>query len=284
MAEYQKMTKNRRKINPKSINAARKIVPVLGINVDSTGLVEVLNQVQSWIRGEGCEARSQYLIVTPNPEIVNMATSDLGLTKILNSADLALPDGTGLVWAMGLARKMDKGKDRKRLLRAVTGRVVFEELVRIAAKEGWKVFLVGGRENVASRAAQILNEKYKILNIKYAQGPWLGIDGEPVRDTDKDEEKQTIEEINKFNPDLLFVGFGAPKQEKWLARVLPKLDVRVAMAVGGAFDYVAGIVPKPPKAFEDLGLEWLWRLIVQPGRVKRVFNATVVFPLKVLLN
>ena len=104
----------------------------------------------------------------------------------------------------------------------------------------------------------------------------------PVSEIDKRLEKDAIDKINKFAPHLLFVAFVNPKQEIWIYRNLKRLNIGGAMAVGGSFRYVAGLSKLPPKWMEAAGLEWLWRLITEPRRLGRIFNAFPVFPLKVL--
>lgn len=296
-------------------NRERKIVPILGIFVDSASKERALNRACLAVSPPEARKKAGWpsLVVTPNPEIIAAAQKDKSLARILNSADLALPDGIGVVMAMrylmmGPPRPLaGRGKgvfrpiallfqglwvglslffNRKWLFgfsEVVPGRWLFEELVRRAAKQGVGVFLLGGKPGVAEKAANALSIKYEVLNIKYNSGPWLNLKGEPVDEEQKKIEKKVIQEINKFRPDFLFVGFGHPKQEKWLSRNLSKLNVGAAMTVGGAFDYLAGEVPKPPKWLAEIGLEWLWRAIAQPARIKRIFNAVVVFPLKIYL-
>lgn len=286
------------------LSTERNIVPILGIKVSSTKLAEVLNQVQTWIEEEKFDLRPR-LIVTPNPEIINKASVDPELASIINKSDLSIPDGVGTIAAMrflhlqtpkhsfykipyliigGIGVGLSIVKNRPTISgEVVPGRVVFDKLMEISANRGYRVFLVGGGKAVAAIAAKNLNSRYPTLKIQFDEGPWLGEDGKPQKDMDKGKDKETIEKINKFKPDLLFVGFGAPKQEKWLARNLPNLKVKVALTVGGALDYTAGIFPGPPGAFERFGAEWLWRLISQPWRAGRIFTAVVVFPSKVFL-
>src|SRR3989338_2694147 len=293
---------NRLKYTHEVTNKERFIVPVLGINVDSTELVEVLKQICEWI--EAKSVKRPRLVVTPNPEILLQATHDRELAKILNNADLSLPDGVGTVAAMhfislpttknsfvkpttllfqGVKTGLDLLLQKNSSLSRVPGRVVFDELVKLSTERGWRVFLMGGKAGVAQEAAKRLKVRFPILEVQFDAGPWLGEDGKPARDKDADTEKQIIDKINRFKPDLLFVGFGATKQEKWLACNLPELNVRVAMTIGGGLDYAAGVVPTPPRAFEKAGFEWLWRLFTQKGRAWRIFNAVVVFPAKVYL-
>lgn len=310
----------------------REIVPILGIGVDSTYKERALNR--AWELGcggdkgdRGDKEKKPKLIVTPNPEIILAGSKDSCLGAILNKADLAVPDGIGVVMAMRylemgpprLLARQGKGVfrpiallfqglwvglslfvNRKWLFEVsevVPGRWLFEELVQKAAKEEKRVFLLGGRPGVAEKAA-IKIKKFKIKNLNDISkfkiigesGPWLNFKGEPVDEGQKNLpaqagiEKKVIQEINKFKPDFLFVGFGCPKQEKWLDRKLAKLNVGAAMTVGGAFDYLAGEVPEPPARLTEAGLEWLWRLLTQPWRIRRIFTAVVMFPLKLYLD
>lgn len=307
----------------KSTSKTERIkTPILGIFVDSTSKARALNR--AWEMGDGgCggdgEKRSR-LIVTPNPEIILASLRGKSLARILNKADLAVPDGVGVVMAMRYLGMRDMGEmgvfrpvvlllqglwvglslffNRRWIFEVsevVPGRWLFETLVGLAAKHGKKVFLLGGKPGVAEKAARASNIKYKqsltlrqrrstqILNIKYATGPWLDGEGKPKNKTEIETEKETIEEINAFKPHFLFVGVGHPKQEKWLWRNLPKLKVGVAMTVGGAFDYLAGDVPKPPQWVTVVGFEWLWRLLTQPWRARRIFTALIIFPLMLYL-
>ena len=249
-------------------------MPILGIKVSSTEFVEVLNELLEAASEEDFEAKR--LVVTPNPEIIMAAQRSQELTRILNSAYLSVPDGVGLKLFGGVKE-------------VIPGRVLAEELVCEAGKRGMRVLLLGGKDAVAQTAAKKL--KSKILNSKQIQnpkfkmeagvGPWVDEKGRPVDDEQRKIEKDTVTKINEFRPHFLFVGFGPPKQELWLDRNLSRLRVGIAMTVGGALDYWAGRVPMPPKIVSQIGLEWLWRLITQPWRAKRIFTAVVRFPLAV---
>lgn len=295
-------------------NRERRIVLILGIFVDSTSKERALNRAcsPSPARG-GIRQGEGKLIVTPNPEIIVAAQKDKSLGAILNKADLAVPDGIGVAMAM---RYLGMGPSRQRAGRGkggfrpivllfqglwvglslfinkkwlfevsevVQGRWLFEELVRRAAQGGKRVFLLGGKQGVAEKAARALNAKWPMLNAKYNSGPWLDEEGKPRDKTETESEEETIKQINAFKPHFLFVGFGHPKQEKWLSRNLPKLKVGVAMTVGGAFDYLAGSVPKPPQWLTQAGFEWLWRLLTQPWRAGRIFTALIIFPIMLYL-
>lgn len=293
MDKSKKIVKNKQELE-------RKIVPVLEIALDSTSREGALSR--AWGLGS---LEKRKLVVTPNPEIILAGSRDKKLAQILNSADLAVPDGVGAVLAMryltlqaprnpilrapvvflqGIVAGLAWFLDREWIQEAsevVPGRWLFEELVRKSAKERKKVFLLGGKGGVAERALKHLNVKWPMLNAKFDAGPLLDSKGAPVGAKEETIEKDIIRDINRFKPHFLFVGFGHPKQEKWLARNLPRLNVGVAMTVGGAFDYLAGQVLPPPHFLPGLGFEWLWRLVIQPWRFRRIIAAVITFPWKV---
>lgn len=233
----------------------RKIVDILGIGVDSTSKGEVLTAVTKKVSDS-----SKFYIVTPNPELVLASTKNSLLKSALNNADFAIPDGIGLRVA-----KWD--------LNIIKGREFFLDLVELARKKNWKMFFLGGLDNEAKLAA-------KKLGAEYFEGPKLDKEAKPVLEVDRKLQIDAIERINNFRPHLLFVAFGNPKQEIWIYRNLPRLNIGGAMAVGGAFRYIAGLSKLPPKWIENAGLEWLWRLFTELFRFKRIWNAVVVFPLK----
>jgi len=248
----------------------RKQGQILNIELSSTSKLRVLSFVRDSI-----SHKSMFLIVTPNPEIILEAQEDKKLAKILNSADLALPDGVGLVLSAKILGFP--------ALNLIKGREMFLDLAKLANKKHWKIFLLGGRKDEAEAAAEILSRSLKSVKIAYSAGPELNQAGEPTTLKDRELEKDIVAQINKFAPQILFIGFGAPKQEKWTAKWYRKLNVGGAMVVGGTFNYISGRASLPPKWMENYGLEWLWRLITQPWRIVRIFKATVVFPIKVFL-
>lgn len=249
---------------------------ILKVRVDSTRESRLLTNIVSVIEKRGLFPNKQsfnkkYYIVTPNPEIILKAGQDLALRQILNRADFSLPDGVGLK----LASLFFSGQD----ITIIHGRKVFIDLCKLSAARGWKVFLLGGEAGVAVKAAHNIKQIFPKLQIWSAQGPKLTENAVPVSEIDIKVLKSTIDKVNKISPDLLFVGLGCPKQEKFIAKYLAEMKVKLAMVVGGAFDYYAGKYPLPPRVLEKLELEWLWRLITQPQRVFRILGATLVFPL-----
>lgn len=302
MSKKEKSELRAEKTEKRRENLARRCGIILGIKVNSSTKEEALNSIKNVI-----VQKRRILVVTPNPEIAVLAQADPVLSSILNSADFSLPDGVGLVWASRwlnfksrvLPRVIPPASARpstslrtarvsgslppaspadalhfsKRfsspLNERVSGVDVMESLVKMAAERGWRVFLLGGRAGVAEKAAKSLIVNHQSLIISHDSGPRLNTDSEPVNGAERRKEAEVIKKINEFHPELLFVGFGAPKQEKWIARHLPKLNVNCAMVVGGALDVVSGRVPRAPGWIRNIGFEWLFRLLVEPARWRR---------------
>ncbi len=271
---------------------AQKSVNIVNVRVDSTSIPGVLRFVVSRLT-----AGKKFLIVTPNPEQVVLAQKDPVFAKIISKADLALPDGIGLVAADKFLRLPKAGNiflapilyfaqglgvgfsilfDRAWLsqnLSVIRGREMFLELVKLANKKYWRVYLVGGWGKVAERTKILLAKNYKGVIVKAGTGPILDNAATPINSKEKEVEVKIIKDITDFKPHLLFVGFGAPVQEKWANSHLPKLNAGGVMVVGGTFDYISGRKKLPPSWVADIGLEWLWRLIIGDQQVKRVINA-----------
>ncbi len=294
---------NIRKVSAQPVESDRKYATILNIRVDSTSKEELLAKI-----GQKLALASKFYIVTPNPEIILQAQGDRRLAKILNEADLSIPDGIGLSQAARFSsllaprnmvirtfvlffRGMWVGAatffNKKWLTDALSlhpGRETMVDLFHLADKLRSKVFLLGSTSKVINKCLERMRTEFPNAVVAGMAGPRLDKNGEPVSERDREVVKNTIDRINQFSPDFLFVAFGAPKQEKWLDKWLPKLKIGGAMVVGGALDYYAGVAQLPPSWMEKAGVEWLWRLINEPKRVGRIFRATVAFPLKVFLT
>ncbi|MEX1061930.1 MAG: WecB/TagA/CpsF family glycosyltransferase, partial [Patescibacteria group bacterium] len=222
---------------------------ILGVKVDNITMDGAVGRVKELFK-----TQKKGYVVTPNPEFIMSAIKDKEFTQILNKADLSVPDGAGLVWASRIWGTPLQGR--------VAGRDLFWELCLEASRRGGRVFLLGAAPGVAEKTAQVL--KRRIPKIKIA-GTFAG-DGSPKGD------EETINRINQsaHQPiDLLFVAYGHGKQERWIKRNLNKVKVKVAVGVGGTFDYVSGQAVLAPKFIRRLGLEWLYRLAREPWRMKR---------------
>lgn len=243
-------------------------VKVLGVGVSVVSLSAALSYVEKRL-GDG----EKFFVTTPNPEILLMAHADDAYAKILNSSDLALPDGVGLVLASG-------GK----ISRRVSGVDMLEELIKRAKNEGYKLYFLGGESGVAEKMVKVACGKYGLKSSQVCGNSGILVNNEGKVDRKKgiDSGCHVIGDINKFRPDMLFVAFGAPKQERWVARNISKLNIGGVMVVGGSFDFLVGKVRRASRVVRMIGFEWLWRLLIQPRRVGRIFRAVVVFPLVVL--
>ncbi|MDO8505045.1 MAG: WecB/TagA/CpsF family glycosyltransferase [bacterium] len=234
---------------------------ILGVKVDSVTCAQALVRVEDML-GDG----GQHIITTPNPEFIVAAQRDSQFRAILNRASLALPDGVGLMLASRLLGTP--------LQERIAGSDFVLDIARIAAERGHTMYLFGSRGEVAQRAAKKLQSQFPNLKI-------VGADPGP-EPTDLPTTSYSLHTLQDAAPDILFVALGHGKQEKWIAEHLSELpSVKIAMGVGGAFDFIAGKIQRAPRLFQLLGMEWLWRLLRQPKRLPRIFRAVVVFPLLV---
>ncbi len=219
----------------------------LGVNVGNTTYAEVVTAVSDFIA-----SGRPHQIATVNPEFIMQARRHPEFKAVINNCSLAVPDGVGLT----LVGRLTGRKLRQR----VTGVDLIEKLCQAGAKQGWRFFLLGAPEGVANRAGEILTAKYPGLQIvgSYAGSP------DPAYDL------RQVDLIAKTKPDILLVAYGAPGQDLWIARNQPRLRIPVAIGVGGSFDYITGRVKRAPRWLRGLGLEWLYRLIAQPWRWRRM--------------
>lgn len=221
---------------------------ILGIPVHGLTYEQLLDQIGTWIR----EAGKAYHVNTINPEFMIVAQSDSVFRHMLRRADLCVPDGVGLLWA---ARWLGCPMPER-----ITGSDGLPIIAERAAREGWSLFLLGAGEGVADKVAAELRHRYPTLKI-------VGTFGGSPRG---EEESDIVGRVNASGADVLFVAYGTPAQEKWIARNTPRLKVKVAIGVGGSFDFVAGLVPRAPVWMRNAGIEWLYRLYLQPWRIKRM--------------
>ena len=235
-------------------------IEILGVRFDLVGFHQAVGIVCDWLK-----KNEKRYVVTPNPEFVVTAQKDGGFKEILKNADLSITDGRGIQLAarfLGLP-----------IPQRITGTDFMQELCEKFVKLEIPIFLLGGRNGAAEKCAEKLRDKFPDLKI-------AGIYEGTANETG---DREANNAINKTNAQVVFVAHGAPKQEKWIARNLPKLNsIKAAMGVGGAFDYIAGEISRAPIFMRKMGLEWLWRLFKQPRRFKRIFRAVVIFPLLVL--
>ena len=221
-------------------------VDILGVPVGCVDMARALDRVDEII-----ECGRPEMVIAVNPEKVVKARQDRWLLSLLPRAGLLIPDGAGVVFAarlLGLGR-MERvaGSD---LMLAICGRAV---------PRGYRLFLFGGSPQVNQRAVEVLRGRYPRIQI-------VGHEHGYVQD---DQMPDLIRRINASRADVLFVALGSPRQERWMDRYLPQLEVKVCQGVGGTFDVIAGRVKRAPLSFRNLHLEWLYRLLMQPGRIIR---------------
>ncbi len=235
-------------------------IRLCGIAVDTYTFNEVINIILEQVRSH----QKPSYVVTPNVAHLVSLQHDRAFRQIYEQALLAVPDGVPLLWAAKLLKSPLGGR--------VNGTDLFEKLVAIAAQQGLTVFLLGGRSGAADQAADILTKRHPKLNIVGTYSPPFGFEN------NTDERDRINALVQDAAPDILFVGLGAPKQEKWIAQHYKELGVPVSIGIGVSFEFVAGMVQRAPLWMQKAGLEWLFRLISEPGRLwKRYLIGNVYF-------
>lgn len=228
---------------------ALKEIRLLGVKVHCVDKETVLQKIEDFVH-EG----SPHQVITLTTEMVMCAQNDSELLEIINSSPLVIPDTSGVLWASRYLRVPLKEK--------IAGIWLVEKIAQISAERGWKLFLLGGLPELAEKAARKLKGKYKGLQIA---GTYHGYFKE-------DEEKLIRGRIGKCSPQILLAGLGVPKQEKWLRRNLPLLGIPVGIGIGGSLDVISGKLKRAPQWMISCQIEWVWRLLQEPWRYKRMLN------------
>jgi len=194
-----------------------------------------------------------YTVVTPNVDHIVQLQKNADLKKVYKDAALVLADGMPLLWAAKFLGTPLKEK--------ISGSDLFPKLCEVAARKGYKLFFCGGREGAADAAKAVLEQKNLGLNVVGTYCPPFGFEN------DEEENNKIIAMIKDSKPDILFVGLGAPKQEKWIHKYKEKYQVPVSIGIGVSFEFIAGMVKRAPVWMQKAGLEWFWRLMMEPGRL-----------------
>lgn len=240
---------------------------ILGVRIDRYSISEVLEIVKKTV-----ETNKKLQIVTLNTELLVASQKDKRLKEVINKSDLNLPESSGLYLAdnyfaselrPNLLRLISSGfqtifGSRKGLSERVAGVDLSYRIVDLCSKHGYKLLLLGGKEGVATTASKNLKKLYPKLEVVGSYGGAVA-----------SEEEKILGEVEKADPDIIFVAFGQPNQEYWIAENLGKTSAKVAVGVGGTLDFMAGRVVRAPKWVRNLGLEWVFRLLIQPWRIKR---------------
>ena len=269
-----------------------KKIKILDVVFDVVTLEEAADRVFNFLQNpHGRQAQ----IVTPNPEIVLEAQHNKPFRNVLNKAYLSIPDGMGVVWASTCSAIFAKHKNpfvraiktfwsfaallvhRSFVHRIFPERVAGVDLMKkicdYSQKYSYKLFLLGAKPGVAQKTKENLEKLFSSISIVGT------FDGSP-----RDEDFSAIQKlIVETKPDILFVAYGFPAQELWIAHHLKELpSVKIAMGVGGSFDFIAGVRKRAPEWLQNMGCEWMFRLAQDPARWRRIYNATIRFPLTVM--
>lgn len=220
-------------------------INILGVEFDNLSLGEAVSQGAAWAHGEGF-----HYVVTPNPEIVNMAREDESYRALLNGASLVLPDGIGIVYAAKILKQPIGSR--------VPGIDFASGLMERLSKSEARLYLLGAKPGVSDKAASRLAKQYPGLTI-CGTGDGYFQDSEAV-----------VDAIRAARADVVFVCLGAPKQERFMAEFGPRSGAKLMLGLGGALDVFSGEVQRAPEVWQKLGLEWCYRLLRQPSRIGRM--------------
>jgi len=230
-------------------------------------------------------------IVTLNSEMAVLAENDKCFREVVEKADLVVADGMGVVQAASYldGRSGNVLTDSLRIAKTflcatfapriihnvlpekISGIDLVYAICASGSMEGRSVYLLGAEDGVAERAGGILGREHPLIRVVGADPGFFG-------DISPEDNAKLLEKINAVSPDVLMVALGAPRQEKWISTNLDNMpSVRTAIGVGGAFDVISGKLPRAPRIMQARGLEWLWRLLLQPRRIGRIYNATAKF-------
>ncbi len=220
-------------------------IDILGVEFDNINMQEAIEKCNNFL-----DSGKLNYIVTPNPEIVMVAKEDEEFKKILNEANLVIPDGIGIIIASKILNKPLKQR--------LPGFELICNLFENSKKEK-RVYLLGSKPGVCELAKENIEKKYNVKVVGLHDGYFK-----------EDEEISIIEDINESGANILLAGMGMKKQEKLICKYKDNLNVNIAIGCGGTIDVFSGTVKRAPKLFQKLGLEWLYRLIKQPSRFKRM--------------
>ncbi len=236
-------------------------IDFMNIKIDNVTMDEALDKIREFIK-----TRNNAYVVTPNADHMMTLQTDEMFQKVYDEADLILTDGKPLMWIAKFYKTPIKEK--------ISGSDLFPRLCEMSAKEGYTMFFLGAAEGVAAKAKENLEKKYEGLNVVGTYSPPFGFE------KDEQELNKIINMVREAHPDILIVGLGAPKQEKFAYTYRDRLQVPVSLGLGASIDFEAGNIKRAPKWMSDVGLEWFYRMIKDPKRlVKRYLKDFKIFSL-----
>ena len=229
-----------------------KKIKIRGLAFDNVTMEEAV-----FLAAQALKQNKQISVFTPNAEIAQLAEENRKIRELLNRADILLPDGAGILLAAEIIKTP--------LTQKVAGVDFGENILKLAARDGYPVFFLGGKPGIAELAAEKQKEKLPTLSVVGARDGYFEKNGA--------ENDTVLRTINESGAKILFVCFGAPAQEKWIAENKAKLpNVRLLMGLGGSLDVYAGAVKRAPTLFIHARLEWLYRLLQEPKRIGRMMK------------
>jgi N-acetylglucosaminyldiphosphoundecaprenol N-acetyl-beta-D-mannosaminyltransferase len=223
---------------------------LMNTEIDNLTMDEILDAIDSLIKEDNCS-----YVVTPNVDHIVQLEKDEELKRVYENASLILTDGKPLIWISNWYKTPIKEK--------ISGSDLFPRVCDLAAKKGYTMYLLGAAEGVADKAAKNLMDKYKGLNIVGTYSPPFGFE------KDKVELKKIERQIQEVHPDILIVGLGCPKQEKYMYHHCKELDVPISFGLGASIDFEAGNIKRAPRWMSEHGLEWLYRITQDPKRLAK---------------
>lgn len=235
-------------------------IEFLNTNIDNLTINESLYMIDELIT-----RKTPSYVVTPNVDHIVKLEKDKEFQEVYKNANLILTDGMPLIWISKLKGNPIKEK--------VSGSDLFPKVCELAAKKNYSVFLLGAAEGIAQLAAENLRKKYSGLNIVGTYSPNYGFENNEI------EINKIIELVNSTKPDILAVGLGAPKQEKFIYKYKEQLNVPISLGIGASIDFEAGNFKRAPKWMQKSGLEWFYRLCKEP---KRMFRRYLIDDIKII--
>lgn len=241
---------------------------LFGVRIDDASTRQLEVQISTWLHGSKTRC-----LFTPNPEFLLSARTDPRFAKLLNQSDLSLPDGIGLKFAVAALTS-------ERLLHRQTGMDTLMLLARLCARQKRRLLLLGGMSGAAAGTGAVLKRMFPELDVCSLEPGFI-----PGGFVSLSIPKKLVEEIRTICPDVMAVALGQGRQERFILELKDGIpELRISIGVGGSFDTISGRLQRAPSWMRRYGLEWLWRVMIEPRRLRRIFRAVVIFPMVVICD
>lgn len=238
----------------------RNTKKLLGFDVDIISFDDAVRFLNEHI-----QSRTGVHVVTINPEIIESAKKDYELSKIIKNAELVVPDGSGITWALSLQNIQQE---------RVPGIDLAYKMLECSETFHYSVALIGAKQEIIQHAEQNIKNEFENINICYSHNGYFGIE----------KENEIISNLAESNPNLVLVALGSPKQEFFINKLRKVLPSAIFIGIGGSFDVWAGAVERAPEFFRIMGCEWVYRTFKQPQRLKRIYKTLPMFVIKAIIE